>query len=79
MRHLVGGGKNIFFLFWLKGLIKYKFKVKWVAGKRHSIADALSRTPVFLPADLTEDLAICMAVSVLDPSMEIITDNIEEE
>ena len=33
-------------------LLPYTFTVKWVAGKEHHIADALSRAPLFAPADL---------------------------
>ena len=36
-------------------IIPYTFKITWVAGKTHYIADALSRYPVFGPA---EDLSL---------------------
>ena len=32
-------------------IIPYIFKITWVAGKTHYIADALSRYPVFGPAE----------------------------
>ena len=56
-------------------LTEYSFEVKWVEGKSHYIADALSRAPVFDPheEELTVDCAInCLrvtdskAISILD-------------
>ena len=35
-------------------LPQYTFTLKWVAGKGHHIADALSRAPLFAPADLDD-------------------------
>ena len=35
-------------------LLPYTFTVKWVAGKEHHIADALSRAPLFASADLDD-------------------------
>ena len=35
-------------------LLPYTFTVKWVAGKEHHIADALSRAPLFAPVDLDD-------------------------
>ena len=32
-------------------IIRYTFKITWVAGKTHFMADALSRYPVFGPAE----------------------------
>ena len=32
-------------------IIPYTFKITWVAGKTHYIAETLSRYPVFGPAD----------------------------
>ena len=47
-------------------LTNYSFKVKWVEGKTHMIADALSRAPVFQPEeeeDETTDTAIrCLQI-----------------
>ena len=37
-------------------LLPYTFTLKWVAGKSHHIADALSRAPLFQPADLDDML-----------------------
>ena len=35
-------------------LLPYTFTVKWVAGKEHHFADALSRAPLFTPVDLDD-------------------------
>lgn len=35
-------------------LLQYTFKLKRVAGNGHHIADALSRAPLFAPADLDD-------------------------
>ena len=35
-------------------VLPYTFTLKWVAGKGHHIADALSRAPLFAPADLDD-------------------------
>ena len=44
-------------------LTGFNFEVKWVAGKSHSIADALSRAPIFQPQEknlqLTAQSAVC--------------------
>ena len=47
-------------------LTEYSFEVKWVEGKSHYTADALSRAPVFDPheEELTVDCAInCLRVT----------------
>ena len=38
-------------------LVEYSFTVKWVPGKSHHIADALSRAPLFSP-EKTEDMHV---------------------
>ena len=38
-------------------LVEYNFTVKWVSGKSHHIADAMSRAPLFSPEE-TEDMHI---------------------
>ena len=38
-----------------EALLAYTFEVKWVEGKRHLIADALSRAPVFKSVDEAAD------------------------
>ena len=45
-------------------LLPYTFTLKWVAGKSHHIADALSRAPLFQPADL-DDMIIDTARTCL--------------
>ena len=45
-------------------LLPYTFTLKWVAGKSHHIADALSRAPLFQPADL-DDMVIDTARTCL--------------
>ena len=56
----------------------YNFSVKWVPGKTHNIADALSRAPVFSAAELDEDprdiedTIHCLRISN-DPALNIIT------
>ena len=45
-------------------LLPYTITVKWVAGKSHHIADALSRAPLFQPADL-DDMIIDTARTCL--------------
>ena len=37
-------------------MLPYTFTLKWVAGKSHHIADALSRAQLFQPADLDDML-----------------------
>ena len=45
-------------------LLPYAFTLKWVAGKTHLIADALSWAPLFQPADL-DDMIIDTARTCL--------------
>ena len=42
-------------------LTNFSFEVKWVEGKTHMIADALSRAPVFQPEE-EDDEAIDTAI-----------------
>ena len=57
----------------------YNFSVKWVPGKTHYIADALSRTPFISAAELDEDprdiedTIHCLKISNY-PALDIITD-----
>jgi hypothetical protein len=44
-------------------LAGYTFKVEWIAGKKHEIADALSRSPVFDPEE-DEDIIKLSSVFV---------------
>ena len=63
-------------------LVDYSFTVKWVAGKDHLIADALSRAPVFPPEDDEDDYAgdsvVCNRVAE-DPRMQSLFDHAEED
>ena len=64
-------------------IVDYSFKAKWVPGKDHSIADALSRAPVF-PADDGEesfediDDNMCLRVAE-DPRMQVLFDAAAED
>ena len=52
----------------------FNFELKWVAGKTHYIADALSRVPVFRPKEQlkeTEEEAICLKIAD-DPIINLI-------
>jgi hypothetical protein len=59
---------------------EYSFKVKWVPGKTHYIADALSRSPVFDASDLS-DMTIDTARTCLSETspggLSEILDNID--
>ena len=61
----------------------YNFSVKWVPGKTHYIADALSRVPVFSTAKLEEDqrdiedMIHCIRISS-DPALNIITETAKD-
>ena len=51
----------------------YSFTVKWVAGKTHFIADALSRAPVFSPeeeTDLQVDTALTCLTTTKDTALD---------
>ena len=63
-------------------LAAYNFIVTWVPGKTHLIADALSRAPLFKSEehpDLEVDTAISCLTMTKDPSIGIITDNIDSD
>ena len=63
-------------------LAAYNFIVTWVPGKTHLIADALSRAPLFTPEehpDLEVDTALSCLTMTKDPSIHIISDNIDED
>ena len=52
----------------------FNFELKWVAGKTHYIADALSRAPVFRPKEQlkeTEEEARCLKI-IDDPIINLI-------
>ena len=51
-------------------LLEYNFSVRWVPGKSHLTADALSRAPLFAPEEV-EDIAmdtarVCLTKSSLN-------------
>ena len=46
-------------------LLGYSFKVEWIPGKNHAIADALSRNPVFA-APKHKDIIVCKISSDIE-------------
>ena len=54
----------------MANLLGYSFKVEWIAGKKHEIADALSRAPVFEP-DAEDNVDVL--VQVLKVGVNILT------
>lgn len=60
-------------------LVDFMFDIKWVPGKTHLIADALSRAPAFQPAE--DDTAVALTLSVcprsaspIDPALQRMID-----
>ena len=49
----------------------YSFNVRWVPGKTHFIADALSRAPEELP-DLDIDTAVSCLANTSHPSLNLV-------
>ena len=56
-------------------LLGYSFKVEWIAGKNHCIADALSRSPVFQAEDHADILICKIFEAVLDPALKQLSDH----
>ena len=57
-------------------LSQYCFEVEWMEGKKHLVADALSRYPAFDPEEDQEeeqDIAICRQM-IIDPALDSVTD-----
>ena len=60
----------------------YCFDVKWVPGKNHQIADALSRAPLFEPEeepDIIIDTALTCLCVTNDPSYPVLLNNIDSD
>ena len=60
----------------------YCFDVKCVPGKKHQIADALSRAPLFEPEeepDIIIDTALTCLCVTNDPSYPVLLDNIDSD
>ena len=60
----------------------YSFQIKGVPGKAHYIADALSRAPLFSPAEMPNfdiDTAITCMSHMQDPALNIILDSIDSD
>ena len=57
----------------------YNFSLQWNAGKNHSIADVLSRYPIFPGEEETDDLdvSLCFAVAS-NPSLQVLFDKIDD-
>ena len=58
------------------------FIMTWAPGKTHLIAGALSGAPLFKPeehSDFEVDTAISCLIMTKDPSIGIITDNIDSD
>ena len=51
-------------------MLGYSFTVEWMAGKKHAIADALLRAPVFVAVDHGDILIRKVMEGVLDPALK---------
>ena len=60
----------------------HTFSVKWVPGKNHQIADALSRAPFFAPEeeeDITIDTALTCLCITQDPAFHVLQRHIDKD
>ena len=60
----------------------YIFDVKWVPGKNHQIADALSRAPLFEPEEepnIIIDTALTCLCVTNDPLYLVLLDNVDQD
>ena len=60
----------------------YTFSVKWVPGKNHQIADALSRAPFFAPEeeeDITIDTALTCLCMTQNPAYRVLQQHIDDD
>ena len=62
-------------------LLGYSFRVEWVAGKKHEIADALSRAPVFSPEeqDNFDVLVQFLKIEDMDPALKDLLNQAEND
>ena len=60
----------------------YTFSVKWVPGKNHQIADALSQVPFFAPEvkeDITIDTALTCLCITQDPAFHVLQQHFDKD
>ena len=63
-------------------LSSYSFSVKWVPGKKHQIADALSRALFFAPEEennITIDTALTCPCVIQDPAYHVLQQHIDDD
>ena len=66
----------------LEKVSDYCFKVTYVPGKTHNIADALSRAPIFPGTDELDiqiDTALAYLVATKDPALNIVHESIDQD
>ena len=60
----------------------YRFDVKWVPGKNHQIADALSRAPLFEPEQEPDNMIntalTCLCITN-DPAYSVLLNHIDQD
>ena len=55
-------------------MVNFTFKVKWIEGKNHLVADALSRSSVFQPKETEEEEKITFSKISKDPGLQSLFD-----